>query len=252
VDAGNANIYGHVSTGPNGTVHLGNQGGIGSLTWQNDSSNRGKPEPGWTDSTSNFTFPETSLPSDYATYAIPTSGYVTNGITVTHYDNILVGGNKYQASSLSGSTIVLPGSGSGVTLVLPNGLNMGSGDQVTVQQNASITVYSGGTSCAIGGNGVVNDSGLAQNFILYCAPTVKSFDLNGNGSFTGVFVGPSVDLTLDGGGKDTTDFVGSILANSVTLNGHFNIHYDEALGTVPSNGRFLATSWDEIPVTSVP
>jgi hypothetical protein len=129
---------------------------------------------------------------------------------------------------------------------------MSGNDQFTIAQNASITVYSGGTSCSIGGNGVVNQAGYAQDFILYCAPTVKSFDLGGNGSFTGVFVGPSVDLSLNGGGNNTIDFIGALLVNSLTLNGHFNIHYDEALGTLPSGGRFLATSWDEIPVASLP
>jgi hypothetical protein len=37
------------------------------------------------------------------------------------------------------------------------------------------------------------------------------------------------------------------MVNRVTMNGHFNFHYDEALGRMPGGGRFLVTQWDEIP-----
>ena len=105
----------------------------------------------------------------------------------------------------------------------------------------------GGTSSTIGGNGVVNNGGLASNFMLCCAPSVKSFTLNGNGEFIGVLVGPEATLTMNGGGKANNDFVGALMMSSVSLNGHFSFHYDEALVRTPANGRMLVTSWDEIP-----
>jgi hypothetical protein len=52
---------------------------------------------------------------------------------------------------------------------------------------------------------------------------------------------------MNGGGKTINDFTGAVVANSVKMNGHFNFHYDEALGGFTGNGRMLITSWDEIP-----
>jgi len=160
--------------------------------------------------------------------------------TTNYYNNVLYSGDYY-ASSLSGSTIVL----GNARLVLPNGLSMSGSDQFTVASGASIEIYSGG-SVDLGGNGVINQDGLAQSFILYCAPSVTSVSIGGNGEFVGVIVAPSAHLHLHGGGNDTRDFIGSALVNSATLSGHFNFHYDEALGKLPPNGRYLITRWDEI------
>ena len=67
------------------------------------------------------------------------------------------------------------------------------------------------------------------------------------GQFTGVLVAPSADLTLNGGGNSNEDFCGSLMVNSARFNGHFSFHYDESLLNSASNGRYLATSWNEVP-----
>ncbi|HEV2392109.1 MAG TPA: hypothetical protein VG146_07070 [Verrucomicrobiae bacterium] len=177
---------------------------------------------------------------------------VSNTATVystNSYDHILVGAdgpytNYYTASDLSGTTYV---TGSNVVLALPNGLNMSGGDTFTVGQGGNIVVYSGGTSCTIGGNGVLNEAGQAADFSLYAAPSVTSFSLGGNSGFTGVLVAPNANLSLNGGGSTLTDFYGSLMVNSVTMNGHLNFHYDEALSKGPANGRYLITAWNEVP-----
>jgi hypothetical protein len=365
VNVGNANIYGHVATGPGGTVAVGNNGGVGDFAWQ--ASNPGQIQPGWFSDTSNFTFPNTALP--YSSGFAPESGYVvsassvgsstatnspvypnpppltgvvtnttmvnlaynpvppppglvtnvsstttvtlpnpaplnvtTNTRSVTggypaagtyvggvttnyagpkiknytylfitgytypvytysfptytfsyllhatnvvyttnYYDNILKSGDYY-ATSLSGKTIVL----GDARLVLPNGFEMAGNDTLTIAQNAAVEMFVGGTSTSINGNAVLNMGGLAENFIVYCAPSVTSLALSGNGQFTGVLVAPNAHIDLNGGGNNTVDFIGAMVVSSVKLNGHFNFHYDEALGRMPANGRYLITSWDEL------
>jgi hypothetical protein len=200
----------------------------------------------------------------YPNYTYAYSLYSTNVIYSTNsYDHILWGStdlshtNCYVANSLSGNTVVV---GNNVVLALPNGLSMSGGDTFTIMpsQNvpamsplappgAGVQVYSGGTSCSIGGNGVINQPGYPGDFILYCAPTVTSFSLSGNGSFTGILVAPTVDLTLNGGGSNPIDFIGCAMVNSATLNGHFHFHYDECLANYKNNPRYLITSWNEIP-----
>ncbi len=107
-------------------------------------------------------------------------------------------------------------------------------------------MYCGGTSCTVGGNGVLNQAGYAEDFILECTPSVTTFNFNGNGEFIGVLVAPEANMNLNGGGHLNTDFIGSIMMNSIGMNGHFSFHYDEALGRLNNNPRILVTSWDEI------
>jgi hypothetical protein len=200
----------------------------------------------------------------YPTYTYTWSLYGTNVVYSTNsYNNILWGTtdlsltNKYAANSLSGQTVVV---GNNVVLALPNGLSMSGNDTFTIMPGANVLgmpstapagagvlVYSGGNSIAIGGNGVMNQPGYAADFIVFCAPTVTSFSLSGNGGFTGVLVAPSVNLTLNGGGNNTIDFIGCAMVNSATLNGHFNIHYDECLANMKNNPRYLITAWNEVP-----
>ena len=177
--------------------------------------------------------------------------FVTNYFNVTNhlYDNLLEANHSYVCSNgLVGTTIV---QGPNVKLVLPKGLT--GAEQFffnyTDNANPGVTVYAGGTDASISGNQYVNPSGFAGSLIIYCAPTVTSFTLNGNGQFTGVLVAPYADLAMHGGGNSDQDFCGSLMVNSVGLNGHFKFHWDEALGRMKSDNdaRYLVKSWNEIP-----
>jgi len=129
---------------------------------------------------------------------------------------------------------------------MPDGLKMSGNDSITIATGGGLTSYSGGDSVVIGGNGVFNQTGYAANLMFYGTPSVTSLTLNGNGEFTGVVVAPNANVRLNGGGTGVDDFSGSMLVNSVKMNGHFRFHYDEALSRIPNTGRFLITSWDEI------
>jgi hypothetical protein len=191
------------------------------------------------------------------TYTYPTPSYTyflyqTNTLVVTnHYDNVLYANRKYVSTALNGSSIVL---GPNVTLVLPNGLSGAEHLFFDYENNPSfsspgLTIYAGGTSASISGNQYINPSGFAGSLIVYCAPSVTSFTLNGNGQFTGVLVAPNADLALHGGGNSEQDFCGSLMVNNARLNGHFHFHWDEALGRMESDNdaRYLVKSWNEIP-----
>lgn len=176
------------------------------------------------------------------TYTIYT-GIVT--YQTNTYDHIICG-DYYCPDGLGGNSIITCPS----RLVLPNGLDMSGSDTITVAPGGSIAVYSGGTDLTVNGNGVINQSGYAANFIVYAADTVTSMDykVSGNGAFTGVLIAPNAQATMNGGGNsDTNDFNGAIMVDSVKMNGHFQFHYDEALSRIGKNGRFLITSWKEVP-----
>jgi len=72
VNVGNANIFGHISTGPNGTIDIGSQGSVGDATWQ--ASNKGI-QPGWSANDMNVSFPDVEVPDSVKGGYTPTGGY---------------------------------------------------------------------------------------------------------------------------------------------------------------------------------
>ena len=73
-------------------------------------------------------------------------------------------------------------------------------------------------------------------------PTCTSIQYTGNAKFVGTMYAPSADLKIAGGGNTCGAFVGK----SVKIAGDGVFHFDEALMGDPRDGRFVATSWEEI------
>ena len=46
--------------------------------------------------------------------------------------------------------------------------------------------------------------------------------------------------------------MGASISKSVQMNGHFNFHYDEALGRLGGNGSFVISSWSEMSPQEIP
>jgi hypothetical protein len=103
-----------------------------------------------------------------------------------------------------------------------------------------------GSSAKIAGKGVINPNSDATSFFYYGLPTNTSLDITGNGTFTGVIYAPQADMFLRGSGSAIQDFTGASITDSVTMNGHFNFHYDENLGRSGAPRGFLITSWNEL------
>jgi hypothetical protein len=75
----------------------------------------------------------------------------------------------------------------------------------------------------------VNISGNAGTFQLYGLPSTTSISWTGNANYLGVIYAPSADLALGGGGSNLYDYQGGVAAKSISLNGHFAVHFDENL-----------------------
>ncbi len=340
ITGGMANIYGHVTTGPGGSVAVGSEGGVGSHAWQ--AAHPGTIEDGCFTDDANFTFPDQLMPYIaglpplggtvvLTNYSINTNAiigsttYPTNGavgvstnvtyittptwpnmpgtttncsstvksgknfpaagtycgnpwhtgqsdnnssawnwytiasytyplytysydlyttsytVTTNYFDHILYNGN-YVVDTLSGTTLVL----GHARLVVLNGISMSGNDVIQIAQGGSLELYVGGSSSTIAGNGIINQAGFASDCKIYCTPTVTDLDFKGNGEFIGVVVAPEAHVTMDGGGHLNNDFIGAIMCDSVTMNGHYSFHYDEALGKNAVDGRFIIGCWDEV------
>jgi hypothetical protein len=168
--------------------------------------------------------------------------YSTNfTITTNQYDHVLYSGD-YVMDTLSGKTLVL----GNARLVVKNGINMTGNDELEIAQSGSLLAYVDGSSSRITGNGIVNDNGYPVNCQIYFTKNTTDLQIGGNGTIAATVIAPDANVTLNGGGRANTDFMGALMGSSVNLNGHFSFHYDESLGKRGATGRYIVSSWDEI------
>jgi choice-of-anchor A domain-containing protein len=83
-----------------------------------------------------------------------------------------------------------------------------------------------------------------ENLYVYGLQGVTSITLSGNSSFVGAIYAPEAVLTLNGGGA-ANNLIGAAVVNSVTLNGHYDFHYDTYLGG-NQNSSYVVASWQEL------
>ena len=129
---------------------------------------------------------------------------------------------------------------------------MNGSDVVQIAAGGSLTVYAAGATDTIGGNGIINQSGFAANCTLNFTPATTTLNFTGNGEFIGTIVAPEAHVNLNGGGHEVNDFIGALMADSITMNGHYKFHYDEALGKRGAKSRFIIMSWDEVDPHTLP
>jgi len=242
VNVGNANIYGHVSTGPGGSSDVESNGSVGDLAWH-AAGNTGI-QSGYSADDMNVEFPPVIAP--YTVGLPPSNGSYLG----TNYAYVLSGvDTQYSMSSLS-----LSGNGANnkmyvtgdVTLYVQGNMSISGGAQIVIAPGASLRLYVAGTTTTISGNGVANQTGNAADFSYYGLPGNTSVSYTGNAAYVGTIYAPNAALALGGGGNNTYDLVGATVSKTVQMNGHFNFHYDEALGKATDDGLFVVTSWNEV------
>jgi len=241
VNVGNAEIMGNVSTGPGGSVAIGPNGSVGSEAWVSG-GNTGI-EPGYATDDMNVRLNDVGLPTT-TWFALPTlSGKGTN-INGVYYTHAITASGDYKASTLKGSVYVGPGVEARVYLT--DNVNLTGGEEIRINEDAQrLTLYMGGSQFKLGGNGVANETGNAAAFLYFGLPSNTSLVFQGNASFTGAIYANHADFKLGGGGSDDYDFIGASVTRSVTMNGHYNFHYDEDLANLGPTRGFVPTSWAE-------
>jgi len=256
LNMGNADVFGSVSTGPGGTVSIGPNGVVGDLLW---AQNHKGIQSGHLRNDMNVNFPDVQAPWNGGAFT-PTGGWITNWtfVTVTNgsgvvstnssftskqYDYILDDGN-WEKASISG-TVYVRGN---AKLYVTSTLNL---SDVTIVGGKRLDLYSSAASVSLSGNNTANSSGLATSFHFWGLPACTSVTFSGNAAFTGAIYAPSASFHMNGGGNNNIDFVGAAIARSITMNGHFNFHYDEALAR-EGGGGYIVGSWNEMSPTEVP
>jgi hypothetical protein len=224
---GNANIWGHVLTGPSGNITVGPSGAVGDVAWQK--TGKSGLESGWWLNDLNVTMPDAQAPFTNATP--PKSGTVGT----TSYNAVLGNGN-YSISQLANNVIV---TGNAV-LYVSDEIKFTGTDGITIMPNASLTIYCAAPSATFGA--IDNKNSDPMSFQFYGLNSNTSIGVKGQNPWIGVVYAPYAQFTLNG----SAAIFGSVVAKSVTLIGNAAVHYDESLiNKLPSRG-FIATSWAEL------
>jgi hypothetical protein len=85
-----------------------------------------------------------------------------------------------------------------------------------------------------------------MSFQFYGLPSNNTVSWNGNNTYVGTVYAPEADFSLGGGGNSIMDYQGSAVTMSASLNGHFNVHYDENLKRNGPPSGFTVATWQEL------
>jgi hypothetical protein len=182
----------------------------------------------------NISFPDVTLPSVTWVNAPLTAGVhsITNSGNYTISDQFPIDIKAGVTATLNVTTSV------GYS---PSSIQIHGG---TTNSGTAIIYMNGPPSLTMAGNTAVDASNRPENLQYYGLPSLTSLTFSGTSTFVGVVYAPEASATMNGGGN-SNDYIGSLVANIITMHGHYNFHYDESLSTrIP--GLFVATSWQEL------
>lgn len=236
LEIGNANIWGHVATGPGGSISIGPNGAVGDADWQGSHTGI---QPGWSSDDMNVSFADVEEPFTGG-YSTP-SKQLINGEWI---DYVIDHDGDWQLSTLNKPLLVK--TNIQAVLLVTDSINLSGNDYILIQKGASLKLYMKGPTASIKGNGVINLGGNATNFYYFGMTNNTSLSLGGNGEFIGVIYAPSANFELGGGGSAFQDFIGASVTASVKMNGHFKFHYDENINRNTNKPLYKITNWIEL------
>jgi len=238
INVQNAEIYGHLRTGPAGSFDIGN-GSVGDLNW----NVKGQIQPGWYEDDFNAEFKD--VPPPYTSgFDLVKTDYKTNRVYWVGSGNYYHSGDFVMSQD---EHLVVQGV---ATIYVTGKFNMKSQNDcsIRIEPGASLRLYVGTTDGPPQTSSltIVNTKGNAYSFQYYGLPSSTGLIWAGNDAYVGTVYAPEADVSLGGGGSSDFDYQGAIVALSGTLNGHFNVHYDENLHRIGPPTGFTVASWSEL------
>ena len=192
--------------------------------------------------TTNYNFNGSIKNFTYITYTCSTVVSTTNAIsTATYYDYVFDKevSEGYSGHTLSGTVYIA----ANVKVSITDTLDITA---LTIKKGASLNLYSSAPKVALSGNTTANSDGSADSFAFWGTKDVKQIAFSGNADFTGTIYAPEANFILNGSGSDVIDFIGASITKTVTMNGNFNFHYDEALRKIGPFRAYIVTAWNEM------
>jgi len=215
INVQNGDIKGKLLTGPSVPLPTLLNGEVGDLNW----NTQGAIEPGWYRNDFRFVIPDVQPPfgSGYSVVKIGSTNIVGNG-------NYLFTGDL----ALNSGEVLLV-SGNAKLYVTGNFTMKASGansSAINIPGNASLKLYVGGQTTTLQ---QVNVNGNSFQFMCFGLTNNTSISWIGNAIYSGEVYAPEATLSFGSGGNSPMDFEGACVAQSIAINGHLSIHYDEDL-----------------------
>ena len=120
--------------------------------------------------------------------------------------------------------------------------------QIRLTQTGKAKIYVDG-NIDIGGNGVVNETNVASNLIIYGTNGIaygQDIFMHGNAYLTAAIYAPNANITLRGGGNSGV-FFGAAVGTEISMVGNYSFHYDEQLGNFAGDDPFYQLKdWREL------
>ncbi|MDB6170156.1 MAG: hypothetical protein JWM88_3020 [Verrucomicrobia bacterium] len=241
-------VWGYTKTGEFGATTGGSVHPLGTTT--NDPTRRTN------DFNATFPLPTVPAPTTFNTVSssinsnrtFPAAGdnsVVVAGVTTYYY--------KFSASStisLAGSDTLSITAGTAVVFLMSgqsgtSSISVQGNAGIDVNAGASLNVYTDG-NVSIAGNGMANDNNNPATTMFWGTnATSQSFDISGNGKLTAVVYAPNGAVSLNGGGSSGL-MLGAVVGKTITMNGHTEFHYDDALGRLTTGNPFGISKWREL------
>lgn len=242
IKTGGAKVYGQIKTGPGGGVEAKNGSIIGDFEWHAAHPSGGvDPKAIYDD----FNMELGTVVAPFTSGFPPAMGVTTNLVS---YDYVLGDGDFKIASPLKFKGKVLV-TGKARLYVAPDSeISFSGSDGIELLPGASLEIYNASPVATMGGQGVLNSTGVARNLTYFGLPTNTKLSVLGNANFVGAIYAPNTAVVLGGGGSEIKDYSGAIVARSVVFNGTYNFHFDEDLKRARYR-NFVATSWEEVGTT---
>ena len=209
---------------------------------------------GTTNYDANISFPDVTLPNGANNW--PTAGITTTTTTTT--------GKNGKTTTTSTSAYDFTASGNYILadtsypIVVEAGVTVNLNVTAVTFNPSSLTIHGGMTnsgtakffldgpiSVSIAGNTAVDASNRPENLWYFGLSSLQNITWSGTSSFVGVIYAPDSVLTLNGGGNNN-GVIGAAIARQITMNGHYNFHYDESLATNGPVRGYVANSWQEL------
>ena len=233
IQAGNAYIYGDVSTNSGTVTGVANITGVQRTDFWQDPIPIAAPN--WSSITAMpSTINGTSTLNAATVQGTSSSRYRLSGISLSGNQTLTIAGNAN-------------GSPSYVEIYVTGDISVSGNAQIVLGNGVQAKIYFQG-NVDIAGKGMLNPANQPADLLLYgIQPTggvTPHVNLGGNGQITAAVYAPDYDVTVNGGGSSGHVF-GSVVGKTVSMNGVTNLHYDAALASSGIINNYEIVSWVE-------
>jgi hypothetical protein len=249
LNVGNAQVWGKVSTGPDGNLKTNKTVVVGDIAFHNSGAKG--VQDGWSSDDANFDMPSVTLP--FTAGFLPVGGFVGTN----YYDYILASGDYVLNQKLEGKVLV---TGQARFLAKQDIIfKDGSSDDDGIEfapgatlelyvdaKNAKLTGKKDKKKAPLSERTAFNSGGNATNFLFFGTDKLEKLELSKCDEFVGIVYAPASEVKLKAGSVKyyRCHLNGAIIGYDVTLEKNANVHYDENVANLAADS-YVVESWAE-------